>query len=140
MFRVLTTLIAAVLMIAPIVEEIAKALFLLYIISKKDFDNITDGLVYGAAIGLGFGMSENIFYFVTYGTTVENWIFLRYDCSKTVVRPKCVPFVYPTTYYSLYLHYHTSWKSYLNTQMCPIFVHKWLKLKDLQKPIFGVSN
>jgi len=62
--------------IAPVVEEIAKALFLLYIISKRDFDNITDGLVYGAAIGLGFGMSENIFYFITYGTTVENWIFL----------------------------------------------------------------
>lgn len=64
------------IIIAPIVEEIAKALFLLYIISKRDFDNITDGLVYGAAIGLGFGMSENIFYFITYGTTVENWVFL----------------------------------------------------------------
>jgi len=62
--------------IAPLVEEIAKALFFLFIIFKKDFDNITDGLVYGAAIGLGFGMSENIFYFLIYGTTVEDWIFL----------------------------------------------------------------
>jgi hypothetical protein len=62
--------------VAPLVEEAAKALFLFYVITKQDFDNITDGMVYGAAIGLGFGMTENIFYFLTYGTTLENWLFL----------------------------------------------------------------
>ena len=64
------------IIVAPLVEETAKALFLFVIITKKDFDNITDGLVYGAAIGLGFGMTENIFYYLTYGTTLDYWLFL----------------------------------------------------------------
>ncbi len=55
--------------IAPFVEEITKGLFLLVLVSRKKFDNVTDGLVYGGAIGLGFGMTENLFYFISYGKT-----------------------------------------------------------------------
>lgn len=62
--------------IAPIVEEITKGLFLLITITNKKFDNITDGIVYGGAIGLGFGMTENFLYFVTYGESVANWMLL----------------------------------------------------------------
>ena len=62
--------------VAPIVEEITKGLFLMITISNKKFDNITDGIVYGGAIGLGFGMTENFLYFVTYGESVANWIML----------------------------------------------------------------
>ena len=51
--------------VAPIVEEITKGLFLLITITNKKFDNITDGIVYGGAIGFGFGMTENFLYFVT---------------------------------------------------------------------------
>ena len=61
---------------APLSEEIAKGAFLLYSINSKKFDNITDGLVYGGVIGLGFGMTENFFYFMTYGDTPINWIYL----------------------------------------------------------------
>ena len=64
------------IVVAPIVEEITKGLFLLITISNKKFDNITDGIVYGGAIGLGFGMTENFLYFVTYGESVANWIML----------------------------------------------------------------
>ncbi len=53
--------------IAPFVEEITKGLFLLILVNSKDFDNVTDGLVYGGAIGLGFGMTENLLYFISYG-------------------------------------------------------------------------
>jgi len=60
--------------VAPIVEEITKGLFLLITITNKKFDNITDGFVYGGAIGLGFGMTENFLYFITYGDTLVNWI------------------------------------------------------------------
>ena len=49
--------------IAPFIEEPAKALILLVIVGSKHFDNTTDGFVYGAAAGLGFGMTENFFYF-----------------------------------------------------------------------------
>jgi len=58
------------------VEEFTKGLFLLITIVNKKFDNITDGIVYGGAIGLGFGMTENFLYFVTYGESISNWIML----------------------------------------------------------------
>jgi len=60
--------------VAPFVEEITKGAFLIFIIRNKNFDNITDGIVYGGAIGLGFGMTENFLYFITYGNTLTNWI------------------------------------------------------------------
>lgn len=62
------------ILIAPIVEEITKGFFLLVVISYHKFDNLTDGIVYGGAIGLGFGMTENFLYFVSYGTTLAGWL------------------------------------------------------------------
>lgn len=64
------------ILIAPISEEIAKGVFLIWSVNSRKFDNITDGLVYGGAIGLGFGMTENFTYFITYGDTLSSWIFL----------------------------------------------------------------
>lgn len=58
---------------APFSEEISKGIFLLYSVNSKKFDNITDGLVYGSAIGLGFGMTENFIYFVSYGDSIQSW-------------------------------------------------------------------
>ena len=51
--------------VAPVVEEMTKGLFLLAIFARRDFDNTTDGIVYGAAAGLGFAMTENFLYFIT---------------------------------------------------------------------------
>lgn len=64
------------IVIAPIVEETTKGFFLLITVANRKFDNVTDGIVYGGAIGLGFGMTENFLYFVSYGTTVPDWIAL----------------------------------------------------------------
>lgn len=61
---------------APFVEEFAKGLFLFIFFLTKEYDNITDGLVYGGAIGLGFGMTENLLYFFSYGKSLEELIFL----------------------------------------------------------------
>lgn len=61
---------------APVTEEIAKGVFLLFTINSRKFDNVTDGLVYGGAIGLGFGMTENFAYFTSYGSTPIDWIFI----------------------------------------------------------------
>lgn len=60
--------------IAPFAEEIVKGVFLLRTFRKDYFDNLTDGLVYGGAIGLGFGMTENLLYFTTYDDTLAQWI------------------------------------------------------------------
>lgn len=64
------------IIIAPLIEEITKGLFLLITVANRKFDNMTDGIVYGGAIGLGFGMTENFLYFITYGNTFSEWIFL----------------------------------------------------------------
>ncbi len=61
---------------APVAEEFAKGIFLLYSFRSKKFDNITDGLVYGGAIGLGFGMTENFIYFITFDGLLKYWIVL----------------------------------------------------------------
>ncbi|MFH1197629.1 MAG: PrsW family intramembrane metalloprotease [bacterium] len=68
--------LAGAVIIAPFVEEIAKGAFLLKTVRNKYFDNATDGLVYGGAIGLGFGMTENFLYFITYGDTIVGWVLL----------------------------------------------------------------
>jgi RsiW-degrading membrane proteinase PrsW (M82 family) len=60
--------------VAPFIEEIVKGVYLLRSYSKNYFDNLTDGLVYGGAIGLGFGMTENLLYFTTYDETFAQWI------------------------------------------------------------------
>ena len=59
--------------IAPLVEEPSKALFLLYVVWNRHFDNMTDGFVYGAAAGLGFGMTENLVYFVSVSDDALLW-------------------------------------------------------------------
>ncbi|GIV45808.1 MAG: hypothetical protein KatS3mg036_0626 [Ignavibacterium sp.] len=60
--------------VAPFVEEITKGIFLLITVSNRKFDNITDGIVYGGAIGLGFGMTENFLYFVGNANNLGSWI------------------------------------------------------------------
>ncbi len=64
----------ATVIIAPFAEEIVKSLFLFYSYRKNYFDNLTDGLVYGGAIGLGFGMTENLLYFNEYNDSLSQWI------------------------------------------------------------------
>ncbi|MEE9187638.1 MAG: PrsW family intramembrane metalloprotease [Bacteroidota bacterium] len=76
LFRgVITREIAGAIITAPVVEETMKGLFLFYTALDRRFDNVTDGAVYGAAIGLGFGMTENFFYFLDAGS-VDEWIVL----------------------------------------------------------------
>ena len=50
---------------APIVEELAKGavLFILFWRLPQEFDNVLDGIVYGALVGVGFAMTENALYF-----------------------------------------------------------------------------
>lgn len=65
-----------IILIAPIVEELSKGLLLFWTVNNKRFDNLTDGLVYGGAIGLGFGMTENFLYFLTFGDMSTSLIWL----------------------------------------------------------------
>jgi RsiW-degrading membrane proteinase PrsW (M82 family) len=62
--------------VAPVTEEVMKGLFLFLTVARKKFDNITDGIVYGGAVGLGFGMTENFLYFISFGTNLGDWLFV----------------------------------------------------------------
>lgn len=52
-------------LVAPIVEEAVKALILvvLFVAYRREFDNVLDGVIYGAMVGLGFAFVENVLYF-----------------------------------------------------------------------------
>ena len=49
---------------AGILEEVAKgvAVLLLFLVMRHEFDNVVDGIVYGAAVGFGFNFMETISY------------------------------------------------------------------------------
>ncbi len=57
---------AGTVVVAPVVEEFMKGLIVFFLLRYRNFDNLTDGLVYGAASGLGFGMTENFLYFTQF--------------------------------------------------------------------------
>jgi RsiW-degrading membrane proteinase PrsW (M82 family) len=76
-YRSMSENLLGAVIVAPFIEEIAKGIFLLFVTSPmKDFDNMTDGVVYGAAIGLGFGMTENFLYFLTASQNIEQLLYL----------------------------------------------------------------
>ena len=55
--------------IAPLIEELFKgfAVLLVFIIFRREFDSILDGIVYAAIAGLGFAATENAYYIYQYG-------------------------------------------------------------------------
>ncbi len=68
--------------LAPFIEELMKGLVVFFLLRYRQFDNVTDGLVYGAASGLGFGMTENFMYFTQFagnspGYEWLNLLFIR---------------------------------------------------------------
>ena len=70
--------------VAPVVEEVAKAVALLglFVFLRREFDNVLDGIIYGALVGFGFAMTENVLYFLS-SLFAEGWagwgvvVFLR---------------------------------------------------------------
>jgi RsiW-degrading membrane proteinase PrsW (M82 family) len=73
---------------APLFEEPAKAVFLLFIAWNRRPNDMSSGFVYGAALGLGFGMTENFMYFSSVSGNAGVWLM------TVVVR----------TFYSALLH------------------------------------
>ncbi|MFL6257588.1 MAG: PrsW family intramembrane metalloprotease [Pyrinomonadaceae bacterium] len=75
---------------APLVEETAKALvlFVLFFWRRDEFDDVTDGVVYAAMVGLGFAMTENIKY---YGMAVAE----NNALGVFIVRGLFSPFAHP---------------------------------------------
>lgn len=51
---------------APLVEEFMKglAVLMVFLMFRKEFDSVLDGVIYGGIAGLGFAATENVFYFL----------------------------------------------------------------------------
>jgi RsiW-degrading membrane proteinase PrsW (M82 family) len=65
--------LAAVSLVGPFAEELFKAIgVLLVVFLTSKFDNPTDGVVYGTAVGLGFAVSENVVYGIGTGLTLNS--------------------------------------------------------------------
>ncbi|MFW6042637.1 MAG: PrsW family intramembrane metalloprotease [Chloroflexota bacterium] len=56
----------AAILIAPPLEETVKGLALLGVFTfvRHEIDSLLDGIIYGAMVGMGFAMVENVFYFL----------------------------------------------------------------------------
>ncbi len=64
-------------LVAPLIEEVNKGLIVLLLaLMSREFDNLTDGIIYGAVVGLGFAFAENVYYFVNIYETdgVFSWL------------------------------------------------------------------
>jgi RsiW-degrading membrane proteinase PrsW (M82 family) len=84
--------LATAVLWAPVVEEVAKgaALLVVFAQARDEFDNVTDGVVYAAMVGLGFAMTENVLYYgraVTDGPEASLAAFL--------LRGVAAPFAHP---------------------------------------------
>lgn len=52
-------------LVAPFIEEFTKGIVILILLKLSQVDNITDGILLGVIIGLGFAASENVHYATT---------------------------------------------------------------------------
>jgi RsiW-degrading membrane proteinase PrsW (M82 family) len=61
--------------IAPPVEEILKGLAVLgvYLVFRREFDSVLDGIIYAGVAALGFAATENAYYIYTYGFKAGGW-------------------------------------------------------------------
>ena len=55
-----------VILLSPLTEEILKGVAVVYVAFRyrREFDNVLDGIIYGAMVGVGFAMTGNIISFI----------------------------------------------------------------------------
>jgi len=53
------------LYVTPVVEELLKSIYLIYLIRRKRIGFMVDGAIHGFAIGAGFSLVENLYYLQT---------------------------------------------------------------------------
>ena len=62
-------------LIAPVIEELLKgfAVLVVFLVFRKEFDSILDGIVYAAVAALGFAATENVYYLFAMGYSEDGW-------------------------------------------------------------------
>ena len=61
--------------VAPLVEESLKgmAVLIVFLIFRREFDSVLDGIIYAGVAALGFAATENTYYIYTYGFQESGW-------------------------------------------------------------------
>ncbi len=61
--------------IAPLVEETLKglAVLIVFLIFRREFDSVLDGIIYAGVAALGFAATENTYYIYAYGFQESGW-------------------------------------------------------------------
>ncbi|MDH5505784.1 MAG: PrsW family intramembrane metalloprotease [Anaerolineae bacterium] len=69
-----TTEVVTSIVVAPLIEEGLKAMvvLLVFLLFRKEFDSVMDGIVYAATAALGFAASENALYLID-GFAEDGW-------------------------------------------------------------------
>jgi protease PrsW len=80
--------------VAPLVEETLKGLAVLvvFLVFRREFDSILDGIIYAGVAALGFAATENTYYIYTYGFQESGWSGLL---SLTFIRVILVGWQHP---------------------------------------------
>ncbi|MBY0489678.1 MAG: PrsW family intramembrane metalloprotease [Gemmatimonadaceae bacterium] len=61
--------------VSPVVEEVAKASFVVWLLSRNRIGFVVDAAIFGFAIGTGFALTENVYY-VLAAPTAPVWTWL----------------------------------------------------------------
>lgn len=61
--------------IAPLVEETLKglAVLIVFLVFRREFDSVLDGIIYAGVAALGFAATENTYYIYAYGYQESGW-------------------------------------------------------------------
>ena len=80
--------------VAPLVEESLKGLAVLavFLVFRREFDSVLDGIIYAGVAALGFAATENTYYIYTYGFPESGWSGLF---SLTFIRAILVGWQHP---------------------------------------------
>jgi len=71
----LATDLATGSIVAPLVEESLKglAVLIVFLIFRREFDSVLDGIIYAGVAALGFAATENAYYIYVYGYLESGW-------------------------------------------------------------------
>lgn len=62
-------------LIAPAIEETLKgvAVLIVFLVFRREFDSVLDGIIYAGIVALGFSATENAYYMMNYGYQENGW-------------------------------------------------------------------
>jgi RsiW-degrading membrane proteinase PrsW (M82 family) len=123
--------------IAPVIEEILKTLFVIYLIKSKKVGFMVDAAIYGFAIGTGFAFTENIHYLWTYQE--ENFLYwLVRGCGTAMMHGGATAVVSVTARYLFDRYPISRVKIFLPGLFIAIIVHSFYNHFILHPVIFTI--